>query len=92
MRVDVKGTARVRAMTSGNELTIEADELDFDTHSRERGMGEETVYGAKVDFEDGSISWELTEYPVGVLNFQNTHTDKLKLLRDFQITLLHDAE
>lgn len=90
MHVELKGTALIRALTTGNEREIAADELAWEEHTEEREMGEETTYAARIDFEDGHVAWELTEYPVDAFNSKHTHEVKVKLVRDFQISLVHD--
>ncbi|WFP61243.1 hypothetical protein [Mesorhizobium sp. WSM4904] len=92
MHIEVNGTALIRALTTGNEREIEADELAWEEHIEERAMGAEATYAARFDFEDGHVAWEVTEYPVGAFNSKHTHEVRVKLVRDFQISLVHDED
>lgn len=93
MPIRANGVAQVKLL-DGKTVNVQPDELHFEpTSSSERGMGTETTYSATVDFDDdASITWEVTEYPVGAFNSSDTHGVKAMLVSDFNFSFEHDPD
>lgn len=86
-----RGQARIQHADTGVIYTINAGELDWEeVHSEERGMGPETFYLAIIPHPElGDLQWELSEYPIGVENFQEANVGAHRLLENFEIGLNH---
>lgn len=84
-----RGMARFRHATTGEIVTISADELEWaEFAADERLMGTEIGHSAEIDHPAlGTISWELWEYPVGAENMRETHANGHELLENIDFGL-----
>lgn len=92
--VYTRGEARIRHTKTGEEYTIQSEELDWENAGgSERSMGPELYYIAIVPHKElGDLRWELTEYPVGVENFQDVDVGPHQLLENFDIGIAHESD
>ncbi|HEY3433228.1 MAG TPA: P-loop NTPase fold protein [Rhodocyclaceae bacterium] len=100
MYVACSGVAKLRITETGETLTVNPDELDWDNEGvGERGMGDELRHWATVELvspKTGNTyhaTWELWEYPIGVENNSELELDSaLELIEDFDYHLAHEPE
>jgi hypothetical protein len=81
-------------MGASHRLQINGDDLDWEpVSSSEEGMGPNTLWNATWEDEDlGSISWEMSEYPVGIFSNTTVDTNGHELLDDVLVEVEHESE
>lgn len=95
MRVECSGQAVFRIRTTGELVTVTADELDWQEEGYERPMGVEVVHSADVEIDLGAtnsiITWTLREYPQGAPGNYATEFDasRLELVQNLNFRLAH---
>lgn len=77
MGIVCKGKAVFQDSQSGQQVMIDADNLDWEcVGSDERQMGAENCYQAEYEVQVGgrthTITWSVYEYPVGVFNYRTS--------------------
>lgn len=84
MSIEVTGVAKL-GRRGGSVVELNPDEIDFvETSTEERGMGAEHVHIYQYTDNAGeAFIWEVSEYPVGVINFINHAKSKYTLIEDF---------
>ncbi len=90
--IDVFGTARIQHTKTGKIYDIDRNDLEFETNGTdERGMGIEIEHRATVEHEQlGELTWNVWEYPVGMLNHNDYNIGKHILLEDFGFGIKHE--
>ena len=94
MYVYCNGTVRIRHKATGMVYEVERDKLDWDAvGGAERQMGPEIHHEAVVEHPElGLLTWSVWEYPVGILNHNQTDVGEHELIEDFDYGLKHEAE
>lgn len=95
MLIEASGTAIFRINTSGELISIRADELDWDSEGDgERQMGAEIVHRAIHGIGGHLITWSIWEYPIGVENYKKTefNSGDLTMVKDIEYGLTHEPE
>lgn len=101
MYVEASGNAKFKVDATGEVITVEATDLNWDCEGtgEERGMGAELVHYAEYSIEsvksgEGfSVAWNIWEYPEGAENMKETRTPEgISLLEDIQYGLSHEPE
>lgn len=94
MDIYCRGEAVIAHASTDEEYEIDSDELDWEVvSSQERGMGQESVYEARVQHPQlGELSWSIVEYPVGAEGNKNTNVSPHELIEDFEYGLEHRPE
>lgn len=86
----LSGIAEIKCDKCGNSFSIDASDLDVDqVGADERQMGAEIFYAGEVKLQCPTcrnaieISYEASEYPVGVPNYSETHAHGAQIIRGF---------
>lgn len=84
MGIEIAGVAKL-GRRGGSVVELNPDEIDFvETSTEERGMGAEHVHVYQYTDNAGeAFIWEVSEYPVGVINFINHEKSEYTLIQDF---------
>ncbi|MEQ1694337.1 MAG: hypothetical protein ABL901_00715 [Hyphomicrobiaceae bacterium] len=85
IKINCRGTARIKDKITGEIFEIASDELDWHSISaNERQMGAEVCYGAEVEHDNlGTLSWFVWEYPAGVTNLCSYELGGHELIENF---------
>ncbi len=85
----VFGKARIQHADTGVVYEISVTSLDFENIATdERKNGIEITYTAELDHPElGALTWEVWEYPIGILNHNDCNIGKHKLLKDFNFEI-----
>jgi hypothetical protein len=95
MPIRSSGTATFRTQSTNELLAVEGSHLDWDAvGGDERGMGAETTYEAQAELlsEEGrtyEVTWEVSEYPAGVLNHMTCSHPDLRRETDIVVAIVH---
>jgi len=92
------GTAKLEITETSEVFEVSPDDLDWESYcsDSDRGMGAEFHHFATVAFDSKQgnyrveATWNIWEYPVGVLNYTDTEIEGGKLLQDFDDYFLPD--
>ena len=95
MYVEANGKAKFKVDKTGEVITVDATDLDWECEGtgEERGMGSELIHSAEYSIESKSgesfdVTWSVWEYPVGVENTSETSVPHgISLLEDLQYGL-----
>ncbi|SMF55359.1 hypothetical protein SAMN02982917_3068 [Azospirillum oryzae] len=98
MSVVVKGELILQDRETGEQLTIKASELDFqsDVIDEDREMGAEIFHVAEVEVEIWgeirTVRIEVSEYPEGCLNYEDLDSGGLDVVQSFTVDIVLDDE
>ena len=93
MALQVKGAAILRETNTDREITIQPEELEWDTEGEERNMGPELHHRGEVSHPElGDLVWEIWEYPVGVFNHEDHDLNGHTLVQNFDFDVTLDEE
>ncbi len=89
-RIQSQQTAQIEVEGTGEVIEVTCSDLTWDVtqDGEERGMGPELLHSAEFQFDGGTATWEVWEYPSGVLNHVESHVEGGTLRRDFKISLV----
>lgn len=86
----LSGIAEIKCDKCEKSFSIDATDLDFDqVGANERHMGAEIFYAGEVELQCPKcrntieVSYEASEYPVGVPNYSETHAHGAQIIRGF---------
>lgn len=86
----LSGIAEIECKRCGKSFLIDASDLGVDqVGSDERQMGAEIFYAGEVELEcptcrnEIKVSYEASEYPVGMPNYSDTHANGARIIRGF---------
>ena len=90
------GIAKLKITETGEVFDVSSDDLDWESYlsDSDRGMGNEFHHCATVAFdsEQGNyrveVTWNIWEYPAGILNYTDTEIEDGELLQDFDAYFL----
>lgn len=94
MHVETNGVARIRHRRTGEIHEIDKSELLWVASGGDvdRQMGPETIYTAEIAHPElGDLQWELSEYPVGVVNHVAHDLAGHQLIEDFEFAIVDPA-
>ncbi|MDB9375459.1 hypothetical protein [Nodularia sphaerocarpa] len=85
------GIAELTILETGEVFEVSPDDLDWDSYcsDSDRGMGAELHHYATITFESEQgdygveATWNIWEYPIGIINYTKTEVEGGKLLQDF---------
>lgn len=87
----LSGIAEIKCDKCGNCFNIDASDLDVDqVGSDDRQMGAELFYAGQVELECPTcrnrieVSYEASEYPIGIPNYSDTHAHGAQIISGFQ--------
>jgi hypothetical protein len=95
MSIKCSGIAKLSHDDSGKTVTVQCNQLDWKVvEVVERSMGAEVHHRATVEVnlagEVYSVSWDLWEYPDGVLNQKETESNELEIIQDLSLGIMQD--
>lgn len=92
----LSGFSEIKCNQCGTLFKIAAEDLDVDqTSADERQMGTELLYTGQIDLEcptcntEIELSYEASEYPLGVPNFSETHSKGAEVITAFPDINVH---
>lgn len=91
MKVRCDGTAEFHGRESGAVYLIAASDLDWEISFSEKEGQNETVFKAKIEFghpREGTVIWELSEFPPGIQNFAHTFVEGVIEIQDLNYFLI----
>lgn len=87
----LSGTAELSCERCANTFNVDAWDLDLEmTGSEERNMGIEVFYGSVTGFvcpicgQEIELIYDVSEYPVGVLDYYEAHAKGARIVRGFR--------
>lgn len=100
MYVEASGKAKFKVDTTGEVITVDATDLNWECEGtgEERGMGSELVHSAEYSIESTAgesfdVTWSVWEYPAGMENTKETSVPQgISLLEDIRYGLSHEPE
>ncbi len=86
----LSGFAEIKCEQCGTLFKVAAEDLDIEqTGADERQMGTELLYTGQVNLEcptcdnEIELSYEASEYPIGIPNFSETHSKGAEVVEAF---------
>jgi hypothetical protein len=90
-RIQSQQTAQIEVEGTGEVIDVTCSDLTWDVmqDGEERGMGPELLHLAEFEFDGGTVTWKVWEYPPGTLgHVGDPIVDGGTLIRDFEISLV----
>jgi len=89
-RIQSQQTAQIEVDGTGEVVDVTCSDLTWNVtqDGEEREMGPELIHYAEFEFDGGTATWEVWEYPEGVMNHFESNIEGGTLLRDFKFSLV----
>lgn len=94
MYVVATGKAEFKINKTGETITVDSSDLDWDCEGDNGGdMGIELVHTAEYDLNGHIVTWSIWEYPIGAENHDDTEVPpELTMVSNISFHLEHEPE